>query len=128
MFLGEGTLVPTDTTLPDDVVAVGRPARVICRVSANDVERLRGLRGRDLSLPPPTSITISSTTEADTMGQLYAYRGILPTIVDSTVLFGSAEITGDVAGDFPAVEIGHLAGSPPTPTWALRRDDLPERS
>ena len=27
VFLGEGTLVPTDTTLPDDVVAVGdRPA------------------------------------------------------------------------------------------------------
>jgi carbonic anhydrase/acetyltransferase-like protein (isoleucine patch superfamily) len=232
VFLGEGTLVPTDTTLPDDVVAVGRPARVIRRVTPNDVERLRGLRGGDLSLPPPTSITVPSTTEADTMGQLYAYRGIMPTIAGSAVLFATAEITGDVVvgdrtiigagvkiiGDshgpvrigndvqilentvlhllpdnelviddgaivgpgamihgchigagsviepgaivcdgsmvgagcvvragavvkqrasfpdgtdidgFPAVEVGRLAESPPTPTWALRRDDLPERT
>ena len=30
------------------------------------------------------------------MGQLYEYRGILPTIADSAVLFPTAEITGDV--------------------------------
>ena len=30
------------------------------------------------------------------MGQLYAYRGILPTIASSAALFPTAEITGDV--------------------------------
>ena len=30
------------------------------------------------------------------MGQLYAYRGILPTVAASAVLFPTAEITGDV--------------------------------
>jgi carbonic anhydrase/acetyltransferase-like protein (isoleucine patch superfamily) len=30
------------------------------------------------------------------MGQLYGYRGIVPTIADSAVVFDSAEITGDV--------------------------------
>jgi carbonic anhydrase/acetyltransferase-like protein (isoleucine patch superfamily) len=30
------------------------------------------------------------------MGQLYEYRGIVPTIADSAVLFPTAELTGDV--------------------------------
>jgi carbonic anhydrase/acetyltransferase-like protein (isoleucine patch superfamily) len=95
VFLGEGTLVPAGTTLPSDVVAVGRPARVIRTVTAGDLDRLRGLRDGDLSVPPPTSITIEPTTEAG-MGQLYSYRGIVPTIAASAVLFPTAEITGDV--------------------------------
>jgi carbonic anhydrase/acetyltransferase-like protein (isoleucine patch superfamily) len=96
VFLGEGTLVPAGMTLPDDVVAVGRPARVIRPAGDADLERLRGLRNGDLSLPPATSILLPATTEAATMGQLYDYRGILPTIADTAVLFPSAEITGDV--------------------------------
>jgi carbonic anhydrase/acetyltransferase-like protein (isoleucine patch superfamily) len=95
VFLGEGTLVPSGMTLPDDAVAVGRPARVIRRASDDDLARLTVLRGGDLSLPPPTSITITHE-EGLEMGQLYAYRDILPTIASSAVLFASAEITGDV--------------------------------
>jgi carbonic anhydrase/acetyltransferase-like protein (isoleucine patch superfamily) len=96
VFLGEGTLVPAGMTLPSDVVAVGRPARIIRAVSDADLERLRGLRAGNLSIPPPTSITVEPTTEAATMAQLYAYRGIVPTIAESAVLFATAEITGDV--------------------------------
>ena len=96
VFLGEGTLVPAGMTLPSDVVAVGRPAHVIRTVSAADLDRLRGLREGDLSVPPATSITIEPTTEAGAMGQLYSYRGIMPTVAASAVLFASAEITGDV--------------------------------
>jgi carbonic anhydrase/acetyltransferase-like protein (isoleucine patch superfamily) len=107
VFLGEGTLVPAGTTLPSDVVAVGRPARIVRRASADDLERLRGLRGGDLTLPPPTSTTIQPTTEAGAMGQLYAYRGIVPTIADSAVLFPSTEITGDVVvGDRTIIGAG----------------------
>jgi carbonic anhydrase/acetyltransferase-like protein (isoleucine patch superfamily) len=96
VFLGEGTLVPTGMSLPDDVVAVGRPARVVRTASADDLRRLAGLRDGDLSVPPPTAITVESTQETIAMGQLYAYRGIVPTVAASATLFPTAEITGDV--------------------------------
>ena len=96
VFLGEGTLVPAGMTLPSDVVAVGRPARVVRSASADDLARLLVLRGGDLSVPPRTAITVESTEESIAMGQLYEYRGIVPTIAASAVLFPTAEITGDV--------------------------------
>jgi carbonic anhydrase/acetyltransferase-like protein (isoleucine patch superfamily) len=96
VFLGEGTLVPPGMVLRDGAVAVERPARVIRTANEGDIERLRGLREADLSLQDDTAITIGPTTEAGTVGQLYDYRGIMPTIAPSAVLFPSAEITGDV--------------------------------
>lgn len=96
VFLGEGTLVPAGMTLPSEVVAVGRPARIVRTASADDLRRLTGLRGGDLSVPPPTAITLEQTQETNIMGQLYAYRDILPTVAASAVLFPTAEITGDV--------------------------------
>src|SRR3954471_17302583 len=42
VFLGEGTLVPSGTVLPDDAVAVGRPARIIRSATDADLDRLRG--------------------------------------------------------------------------------------
>jgi carbonic anhydrase/acetyltransferase-like protein (isoleucine patch superfamily) len=96
VFLGEGTLVAEGQTLPSDVVAVGRPARVVRSASAADLARLLVLRQGDLSVPPRTSLTVDSTQEAFVMGQLYEYRGIVPTIAASAYLFPTAEITGDV--------------------------------
>jgi carbonic anhydrase/acetyltransferase-like protein (isoleucine patch superfamily) len=96
VFLGEGTLVPAGMTVPSDVVAVGRPVRVVRSASPDDLRRLIGLREGDLTVPPPTAITVADTQEAGAMGQLYAYRGILPTVAASAALFPTAEITGDV--------------------------------
>jgi len=96
VFLGEGTLVPAGMTLPSDVVAVGRPARIIRSASADDLARLLVLREGDLSVPPRTAITVESTQETIDMGQLYAYRDIVPTIAASAYLFPTAEVTGDV--------------------------------
>jgi carbonic anhydrase/acetyltransferase-like protein (isoleucine patch superfamily) len=96
VFLGEGTLVPPGAKLPSDVVAVGRPARVIRVASEADLDRLRGLRGGDLTLPPPTFTTVRSTLEGLRMGQLYAFRDTTPSVASSAVLFPTAEITGDV--------------------------------
>ena len=96
VFLGEGTVVPAGTVLPDDAVAVGRPARVIRSATDADLDRLRGLRGGDLTLPSASALDFGPTTEVGTMGQLYNYRGILPTIAPTAVVFDSAEITGDV--------------------------------
>jgi carbonic anhydrase/acetyltransferase-like protein (isoleucine patch superfamily) len=96
VFLGEGTVVPAGVVLPDDSVALGRPARIIRHANGADLERLRNLRGGDLSLPSPSAVAFGPTTEAGTMGQLYEYRGITPTIAPTAILFESAEITGDV--------------------------------
>jgi len=62
------------------------------------VSRRAGLRRRDgnRSVPAATATIVEPTQEVDSMGQLYAYRGIVPTIADSAVVFDSAEITGDV--------------------------------
>ena len=75
VFLGEGTLVPAGMALPDRVVAVGRPARVIRAATPEDLRRLAGLRGGDLSVPRPSAITVEATQEALPMGQLFTYRG-----------------------------------------------------
>jgi carbonic anhydrase/acetyltransferase-like protein (isoleucine patch superfamily) len=96
VFLGEGTLVPTGMTLPSEVVAVGRPARVVRRASSDDLRRLAGLRGDDLSVPRHTSITVEGTRETNAMGHLYEYRGVLPRVARSAILFPTAELTGDV--------------------------------
>jgi carbonic anhydrase/acetyltransferase-like protein (isoleucine patch superfamily) len=96
VFLGEGTLVPAGMTLPNEVVAVGRPARVVRSASADDLRRLAALRDGDLSVPPSTTIDVGPTEERTVMGQLYAYRGTLPTVAASATLFPTAEITGDV--------------------------------
>ena len=96
VFLGEGTLVPTGMSLPDDVVAVGRPARRPAGVGRRPPStRQRSARWRPF-LPPHTAITVESTQETIAMGQLYAYRGIVPTVAASATLFPTAEITGDV--------------------------------
>jgi carbonic anhydrase/acetyltransferase-like protein (isoleucine patch superfamily) len=96
VFLGEGTLVASGTTLPNDVVAVGRPARVVRTASADDLQRLAGLRDGDLSIPAVTAVTVEGTQEINAMGQLYAYRGIVPQVAASASFFATAEITGDV--------------------------------
>jgi carbonic anhydrase/acetyltransferase-like protein (isoleucine patch superfamily) len=107
VFLGEGTLVPAGVSLPSDVVAVGRPARIVRTASADDLARLTGLRGGDLSLPPSSLIIIDTDQEEIPMSQLYDYRGIVPTIAASATLFPTAEITGDVViGDRSLIGAG----------------------
>jgi carbonic anhydrase/acetyltransferase-like protein (isoleucine patch superfamily) len=107
VFLGEGTLVPAGMTLPSDVVAVGRPARIVRSASADDLRRLTGLRGGDLSIPQTTAVTVEGSREANVMGRLYAYRDIVPTVAASATLFPTAEITGDVViGDRTIIGAG----------------------
>jgi hypothetical protein len=72
--------------------------------------------GGDLSIPPPTAIAVEPTQETIPMGQLHAYRGIVPTIAPSATLF-PAEIRGDV--------VGRISGPLQLPTWAWRRGALP---
>jgi carbonic anhydrase/acetyltransferase-like protein (isoleucine patch superfamily) len=97
VFLGEGTVVPAGMRLPSDVVAVGRPARIVRAASKDDLDRLRALRGGNLSVPARSGVIVEHRQGRIAMGHLYAYRGIVPTIAATAVIFPTAEITGDVS-------------------------------
>lgn len=96
-ILGEGTLVPAGLRVPAGTVLVGRPPHRLRTANDADRERVSALRDHvlDLTDHPGTRITGTHPSGAG-MGQLYAYRGKVPSIAASATLFDSAEITGDV--------------------------------
>src|SRR5690242_140910 len=96
-ILGEGTLVPADTVIADNAVLVGRPPHVIRSATDDDRERLAVLRQHQTDLTDyPGTILHRPMRAGEDMGTLYAYRDKTPQIGAGTVLFDSAEITGDV--------------------------------
>ena len=96
-ILGEGTLVPPGTVIPADSVLVGRPPHVIRSATDADRERLAVLRQHQTNLTGhPGTIVAGPMRAGERMGTLYAYRGKTPSIGAGTLLFDSAEITGDV--------------------------------
>src|SRR3954447_6082448 len=107
-ILGEGTLVPPDTVIPDDAVLVGRPPHVIRSATDADRERLAVLRQHQTNLTDyPGTIVRGPMRAGERMGTLYAYRDKTPSIGAGTLLFDSAEITGDVViGDDSVVGAG----------------------
>jgi carbonic anhydrase/acetyltransferase-like protein (isoleucine patch superfamily) len=96
-ILGEGTLVPAGTVIAAGSVLVGRPPHVIRSATDADRERLAVLRQHQTNLTDyPGTIVSGPLRAGERMGTLYAYRGKTPSIGAGTVLFDSAEITGDV--------------------------------
>jgi carbonic anhydrase/acetyltransferase-like protein (isoleucine patch superfamily) len=96
-ILGEGTLVPPNTVIPDDAVLVGRPPHVIRSATDADRERLAVLRQHQTDLTDyPGTVMRGSMSAGERMGTLYAYGDKTPSIGAGTLLFDSAEITGDV--------------------------------
>jgi carbonic anhydrase/acetyltransferase-like protein (isoleucine patch superfamily) len=96
-ILGEGTLVPAGTVIPAETVLVGRPPHVIRTATDADRERLAVLRQHQTDLTDYPGTVVSGPSRAGArMGTLYAYRDKIPSIGARTLLFDSAEITGDV--------------------------------
>ena len=96
-ILGEGTLVPPETVIPADSVLVGRPPHVIRSATDADRERLAVLRQHQTNLTDhPGTIVRGPMRAGGHMGTLYAYRDKTPSIGAGTLLFDSAEITGNV--------------------------------
>jgi carbonic anhydrase/acetyltransferase-like protein (isoleucine patch superfamily) len=96
-ILGEGTLVPPGVIIPPSSVLVGRPPHVIRTATDDDRERLAVLRGHQTNLTDYPGHTLTTSIEVGAqMGTLYAYRDKQPVLGAGTVLFDSAEITGDV--------------------------------
>jgi len=96
-ILGEGTLVPAGTVIAAGSVLVGRPPHVIRSATDADRERLAVLRQHQTGLTGhPGTIVRGPMRAGGQMGTLYAYRDKTPSIGAGTVLFDSAEVTGDV--------------------------------
>jgi carbonic anhydrase/acetyltransferase-like protein (isoleucine patch superfamily) len=96
-ILGEGTLVPPNAVLPAQAVLVGRPPHVIRSATDADRERLAVLRQHQTNLTDyPGTIVRGPMRAGERMGTLYTYRDKTPSIGAGTLLFDSAEITGDV--------------------------------
>lgn len=106
--LGEGTLVPAGVTIPDDSVLVGRPARRLRTTSADDRARVAALRDGEVALVDAATTTAVTGPDpfGGTMGTMWEYRGIRPTVDRSAVIADSAELTGDVV-----VGAGTIIGS-----------------
>lgn len=92
---GEGTLIPANAVIPEGSVVVGRPGRVLRKLTKDDEDMIRRMRGGDTSLPEQIEYT-AYEYKGETMGTLYEYRGIRPTVADTAVLYDTAEVTGDV--------------------------------
>jgi carbonic anhydrase/acetyltransferase-like protein (isoleucine patch superfamily) len=96
-FLGEGTLIPAGIVVPDETVLVGRPGRILRRVTTDDLARLARLREGQLDLTDEPGERVTGTHVAGaSMGSLYAYKDKQPRVATSAILFDSAEVTGDV--------------------------------
>jgi carbonic anhydrase/acetyltransferase-like protein (isoleucine patch superfamily) len=96
-ILGEGTLVPAGAVIPPSTVLVGRPPHAIRTATDDDRERLAVLREHQTDLTDYPGHRLTAAIQAGAhMGTLYAYRDKEPVLGAGTVLFDSAEITGDV--------------------------------
>ncbi len=96
-IFGEGTLIPPGHVVPSGSVVVGRPGRVIRKLTSEDRDLISRMRGGSLSLDPHVENVINrEDLGGKTMGNLYEYEGKYPVVPKSALVYESAEITGDV--------------------------------
>ncbi|QNO15844.1 carbonic anhydrase/acetyltransferase [Alkalicella caledoniensis] len=94
---GESTIIPSDMIIPDESVVVGRPARIIRKLTEQDKERIKTLRGNNITIMPfEEGILDIKRQDGDKMSKLHEVNGKFPNISSSTKVHHSAEINGDV--------------------------------
>jgi carbonic anhydrase/acetyltransferase-like protein (isoleucine patch superfamily) len=96
-IFGEGTIIPMGAVIPDESVVVGRPGRVIRKLTSDDHAMIKRMRGGNTDLRAVSEI--KSTFESgrgEKMGHTYAHGNKTPQIDETAFLYDTAEITGDV--------------------------------
>ena len=107
-IFGEGTIVPEGCIIPDESVVIGRPGRIIRKLTLKDKNMILQMRGNDISLSPYIeNIIHKEAKEGEKVGKLYEYGTKYPIVSDSAFIYDSAEITGDVIiGDNSVIASG----------------------
>lgn len=107
-IFGEGTIIPEDCVIPDESVVVGRPGRIIRKLTEEDKNMISRMRNNDISLVPYEENSIDNEQmEGETMGKLYEYNNKYPVVAESAFIYDSAEITGNVkVGDNTVIASG----------------------
>lgn len=95
-IFGEGTIIPPGAVIPDESVVVGRPGRTIRRLTDEDKAMIKRMRSQDISTTDIIETILHNSKEDLTMGTLYEHNGKYPQVDESTIVYDSAEITGDV--------------------------------
>ena len=96
-IFGEGTIIPVQAEIPDESVVVGRPGRVIRKLSKADHEMIQRMRGNNTEISEWVENLIENESGGIAkMGKLYDFKDKSPQVADSAVIYDSAEITGDV--------------------------------
>ena len=96
-IFGEGTIIPAGAVIPDESVIVGRPGRIIRKLTDKDKSMIIRMRGNDISLKPAAENSLEFEPRGgNCMGKLYNYGDKYPVVDDTAYIFDSAEITGNV--------------------------------
>ncbi|MDK9711304.1 gamma carbonic anhydrase family protein [Acidaminobacter sp.] len=96
-IFGEGTVVAPGKVIPEESVVVGRPGRVIRKLTEQDKAMISRMRGNDVTLAPVARHKLQiEPRESDLMGKLYPFGSKVPFVDESAFIFDTAEITGDV--------------------------------
>lgn len=95
-IFGEGTIVPEGMVIPSESVVLGRPAKILRKLTTDDKDMIKRMRNNDISLEEFEENIFDNKRSEKAMGNLYDYDGKFPTIDDSAYIDDLAEITGDV--------------------------------
>lgn len=107
-LFGEGTILPAGKTIPDESVVVGRPGRVIRKLTVQDRAMISRMRGDNIALNPDEISKFEFEPERGVgMGNLYPYGTKVPAVAETAKIYDTAEITGDVViGDHSVIASG----------------------
>lgn len=96
-IFGEGTIIPSGMTIPDESVVVGRPGRIIRRLTPEDKAMIARMRGNNTDLGERIDRILHNPLKEDNrMGKFYPLNDKYPQVHDTAVIYDSAEISGDV--------------------------------
>ncbi|MFB0917857.1 MAG: carbonic anhydrase/acetyltransferase [Clostridiaceae bacterium] len=97
-IFGEGTIIGSGQVIPERSVVVGRPGKVIRKLTEKDLDMIKRMRGNDITLNiselNSQIYEIERGIEMDK--NIFEFNGKLPEISDKAIIYDTAEITGDV--------------------------------
>lgn len=108
-IFGEGTIIGPGQVIPEKSVVVGRPGKIIRKLTEKDLAMIKRMRGNDITLSiPELNSNVYEIEKGIKMNKnIFEFNGKLPEISDKAVIYDTAEITGDVKiGEGSAIASG----------------------